>query len=257
MEFAEHKEYTFWDSIKNIDWKTSAKTDSLQVKKYEEERDLNVLFILDNSESMSFWSDKITKKDILEEIFYSLSFSALQNNDNIWAFIYNNDNSYFVPHKKSKSNIFKILQKLDEKMPWETTTLSNKNKHCKTEKIFEELVLKNIRNNLIFVLTDDTNIKNEKLLKLLSNDNEIIIINIFDYLEKNLELLWSNISLNNNESFINIDINKKNKTFSNIIEKKIKNFELFLTKNKVWYIEVDSKSDIYKNLLLYFNKIKY
>jgi uncharacterized protein (DUF58 family) len=55
----------------------------MYIKKFDEERDLNVLFLLDNSESMSFGTKTETKKDLLEEIFYSLSFSAFQNNDNI------------------------------------------------------------------------------------------------------------------------------------------------------------------------------
>ena len=114
IDFAEHKEYTFWDSIKDIDWKASAKTGELFVKKYEEDRDLNVLFLIDVSSSMEFWSKEKTKRETQEEIFYSLAFSALQNDDNVWWFIYDDDILEFVPMGKGSKNIFRILDLIEK-----------------------------------------------------------------------------------------------------------------------------------------------
>jgi len=116
IDFEEHREYNFWDSIKNIDWKASSRWNTIQVKKYEEEKDLNILFLLDNSESMHFWSSNKTKKQNLEEIFYWLAISAYNNNDNIWAIIFDEQNIEFLENKKSKDNIFRIIEKLDNNL---------------------------------------------------------------------------------------------------------------------------------------------
>jgi uncharacterized protein (DUF58 family) len=115
MEFSEHKEYFFWDHIKNIDWKASGRSNQLVVKKYEEERDLNVLFILDNTKSMDFWSMDKTKKELLEEVFYSLALSAYNNNDNIWGIIFDENKIEFVDYKKNISNIYRMLEILEQK----------------------------------------------------------------------------------------------------------------------------------------------
>lgn len=256
MEFAEHKQYIFWDSLRDIDWKIYSKTDKLYVKKYEEERDLNVLFALDNTKSMEFWSQDYTKKDILQEVFYSLAMSAFLNNDNVWALIFDENNIDFIEHKKSKENIFKIFQKLESvnNAKWWNT----ENKITKIENLLNQLYKRNIKNNLIFVLTDDTEIKNEKILKLVWKENELVYINILDDFEYNLPNLWWNISFLLGNNFLNIDLSneKKIQEYRKKINYKFKYLNELFRKNKVWYIKLTTNSDIFKDLLLYFYKIK-
>lgn len=253
MEFSEHREYIFWDHVKDIDWKASNKTNQMYVKKYEEERDLNVLFVLDNSESMKFWSQDKTKKWLLEEVFYSLSLSAYYNNDNIWWIIYDWKDFNFISNKKSKNNIYKILNLLEinNKLILDTYNTN------KANNILKDLVKKWIKNNLIFILTDNIFNIDEKLLRLVSNKNELIFINIFDYFENNLTKLWWNISLNLWSRYLNIDLNNKNKVnkYVKIREKEIREIKLIFEKNKVWYINLDTKSDIFKELIWYFSKV--
>jgi len=78
MEFAEHREYNFWDNVRDIDWKASAKTDVMQVKKYEQEKDLNVLFVLDNSSFNAILKyRKDQKRFTWRNIFHSSNVSLL------------------------------------------------------------------------------------------------------------------------------------------------------------------------------------
>lgn len=261
MEFSEHREYNFWDSIKTIDWKASSKIWEMFIKKYEEERDLNVLFFLDDTESMSFWSHNITKKDLLIDIFYSLSLSAYYNNDNIWGAIYDETWIEFINYKKSRNNIYKIINILDN-------NISKRNKHFywknilewdnKINNIFKYLISRKIDNNLIFLLTDSTKKIDEKLLKLASEKNDIIIINIFDYFENNLsDLIWD-LVINEWNNLLNINLSNKKELdkYKKNRKNKLEYFKESIEKNKVWYIKVDTKSDVFKELLLYFSKIK-
>lgn len=251
MEFAEHREYVFWDSVKDIDWKTSARTWDIFIKKYEEERDLNVLFLLDISKTMDFWTWEKTKKDLQEEVFYSLAFSALQNNDSVSAFIYDDEILDFIPSSKWVSNIFRILDSMEKNK-------SNSEKNKNTLKIFHHIDKINIKKNLIFVLTDDTNFQEEKILKIVWAENEVILINIFDYFENNLMDFNWNISLSWWKNFLNIDLFEKEKieNFRELRKEKLKNLEQKLKKSKIWYIQIDDKKNIYKELVWYFTKIK-
>jgi uncharacterized protein (DUF58 family) len=83
MEFDEHKQYNPGDSVRDIDWKASSKTGELYVKKYEQDKDLKVLFVLDTDETMQFGSQNKTKLETLTETFYALALSAYYNNDSV------------------------------------------------------------------------------------------------------------------------------------------------------------------------------
>lgn len=252
MEFYEHSEYHFWNQLKDIDWKASGKTDNMFVKKYEEERDLNVLFILDNTLSMQFWTQDKTKKETLEEVFYSLSLSAYYNNDNIWWIIFDEKKIDFIDYKKSKNNIYKILDVLEGKS-------NNKYREFnKFNEIFKYLINRNIKDNLIFILTDEVEKIDEKLLRLISNNNEIVVVNIFDDFENNLTNLPFDLSLNLWRQFLNIDLRNKQKVeeYKKSRKNNITYINELLNKNKAWYIDIDNKSDIGQKLIEYFSKIK-
>ncbi len=250
IEFTEHKEYNFWDSIKDIDWKVSAKSWNIYSKKYEEERDLDVLFFIDISKSMDFWITDKTKKDIQEEIFYSLAFSAIQNNDSVWAFIYDTKILEYIPNSKWITNIFKIIENIEKyrkNSSWEKNTI----------KLIEYINKININKNLIFILTDDTNFNDEKVLKIFWTKNEVILINIFDYFENNLIDENVNITLKSWNSFLNINLDnhKKIQNFRKLRKEKIKFLEKSLNKSNIWYINIDNTKNIYKELVWYFSKI--
>ena len=100
INFSEHKEYVFWDPVKTIDWKTSSKTDKIYSKIFEEEKELKVLFLIDLNPSIFWKIAKQTKKEILEEVFYSLAFSSYKNSDSFWILFYWSEKQEFIPYKK-------------------------------------------------------------------------------------------------------------------------------------------------------------
>ena len=262
MEFAEHREYNFWDNVRDIDWKASAKTDVMQVKKYEQEKDLNVLFVLDNSNSMQFWSIEKTKKDLLEEIFFTLSMSAYYSNDNVWALIFDEKKSEFIEYKKSKNNIYKIVEELS---PHSVSPKGREVAQNNLNKILKNIIDRKTKNNLIFVITDKTEGFDIKDLKLIWEQNDLVLINIFDYLENfphpnplpwgRGDLFW-NISINFWKEFLNIDLSDKNKIFEfqEYRKKKLEKLKYNLEKNNIWYLQFETTQDIYKELFKFFNK---
>ncbi len=285
MEFLEHSKYNLWDEAKDIDWKASSKTGELYMKKYEVEKDLNVLFVLDTSETMRFGSENKIKLETLTETFYVLALSAYYNNDNIWAIIYKEDNLEFIDYKKSKNNIYRILEKISPPLTPPLTGEGNRKKTLPPERGeleggLSEIKKRKIKNNLIFILTDKQDFDLKKL-RFLSENNDIVLINIFDRFENELisppltppltgegnkkktlppEMggLEGGLSINLWKDFLNINLwdNKKQEEFRKLRKNKIKKIKYDLEKNNIWYIFLDNKSDILKELVLYFNKIK-
>ena len=241
MEFDEHKNYNSGDNIRDIDWKASSKTWELFVKKYEQEKDLKILFVLDTSETMNFGSEDKTKKETLIETFYTLALSAYYNNDNVWAIIYNENNLEFLDYKKSKNNIYRILEKIEMNLGWIQGSP------------LQEIKKRKIKNNLIFILTDSWDFDFKKI-KFLSQNNDIIVINIFDKFENELDLESGNISLNLWNKFLNIDLADKEKKeeFKKLRRDKIEKTKYDLRINNIWYIFLYNKSDIVKELIKYF-----
>ena len=250
MDFVKHKEYNHSDPIKNIDWKTAWKWDKIQSKVFEDERDLKVLFLIDISKSMGFWFTKKTKKDLLEEIFYSIALSASLGWDSIGALLYSWEKKIFLDYEKWFSNIFRVINELNNK-----NTFSENNKN-KTNEALNYLQKRNIKNNLIFILTDDTDILENRNLKLLSITNEIIFFNIFDYFENNLTNANSTITLQNWDNFLNISLNDFNKIekYKNIRQEKINLLDNYLKRNKISYKAFDTDSDTFRQLYLFFSK---
>ena len=250
INFFEHREYVFWEPVKNIDWKASSKAQKIYSKIFEEEKELNVLFLIDTNSSMLFGSSQKSKKDLLEEVFYALAFSSYKNSDNFWVFLFDWINDIKLPYKKDFWNIFKTIKILEN---IENTWKIEKNR-LKIQ--LEKLKKLNIKDNLIFILSDYIFDENDKNLSILSLGNEIIYVNIFDVLENNLNDFWNEISLNSWTKFLEISQNsKKIEKFNLLRKQKIKNFENILKKNNIWYIFLDTEKDVFKDLYHYFSKI--
>ena len=250
INFAEHREYIFWDSVKNIDWKASSKSEKIFVKKFEEEKEIDVLFLIDTNSSMLFSSWNKSKLDILEEVFYTLSFSAYKNLNNFWVLFFWGENSDFLPYKKDFWNILKTIEAL------ENIKISDKIIENRLENIFSFLAKHKTKNKLIFVLSDAVLEEENKDLKILWIANQIIFINIFDYLENKLDKIPENLDLSYNKDFLNISLkSKKIEEFNELRAKKLEKFSHILQKNNIWYVYLDTKKDVFKEMVSYFNKI--
>lgn len=112
MAFSEVREYQFGDDIRNIDWNVTARYNKPFIKIYEEERELTVMLLIDVSGSREFGSMDKLKKNIITEISAILAFSAIQNNDKIGVIFFSDKIEKFIPPKKGRSHILRIISEL-------------------------------------------------------------------------------------------------------------------------------------------------
>jgi len=122
MEFSEVREYNFGDDIRNIDWNVTARFGHPYIKIFEEERELTVILLIDLSGSLSFGSVDKTKQQIAAELSAILAFSALKNNDKVGLFLFSDKIEKFIPPRKGRKHVLRIIRELLSFKPEGRTT---------------------------------------------------------------------------------------------------------------------------------------
>src|ERR1041385_1004727 len=112
MAFSEVREYQFGDDIRTIDWNVSARFNHPFVKIFEEERELTVMLVVDVSGSGEFGTVEQMKKEIAIELCAILAFSAIQNNDKVGIILFSDVVEKFIPPKKGRKHILRIIREL-------------------------------------------------------------------------------------------------------------------------------------------------
>jgi len=112
MAFSEVREYTPGDDVRTIDWNVTARLRTPYVKVFEEERELSVMILVDVSASGKFGTQKQLKQDLITELCAVIAFSASQNNDKIGVIFFSDKIEKFIPPKKGKSHILRIIREL-------------------------------------------------------------------------------------------------------------------------------------------------
>lgn len=246
LEFSDYRLYDENDDAKYIDFLASAREGKLLIKRFEEERELTVFFLLDLSETMNFWEDK-RKIETLIETFYILAFSANKNNDKIWSIIFNDNWFEFIKPWKWIKNIHKILEIIEKNNIKKIPDFSVN----KLITIFNNLPIKN---SLVFLLTDKIWEIEDKNLKISSLKNDFVYINIFDFIENNLlEDGWIFRFKDKFKTFfINLRDKQKILKYRELRKNKIKDFAKKLNNLKISYLFLDNKTNIFSKLLVFF-----
>ena len=117
MAFSEVREYVQGDEIRTIDWNVTARFNQPYVKVFEEEREMTVMLLVDVSGSEAFGTKGQLKRELITEVCAVLAFSAIQNNDKIGVIFFSDQIEKFIPPKKGKSHILRIIRELIEFKP--------------------------------------------------------------------------------------------------------------------------------------------
>ena len=179
MAFSEVREYTPGDDVRTIDWNVTARFSSPYVKVFEEERELNVVLLVDVSASGLFGTLKQTKKDLITELCAVLSFSASTNNDKIGVIFFSDKIEKFIPPKKGKTHILRIIRELVNFEP--TSTKTNISQALK----YLTNVIK--KKSIVFVVSDfiDDNYF-EDAIKIANKKHDIVALEVYDKTEREI-----------------------------------------------------------------------
>lgn len=178
MTFSEVRQYQYGDDVRAIDWNVTARYNEPFVKVFEEERELTMMLMVDISGSESFGTKNQLKRDMVTEIAATLAFSATQNNDKIGLLLFSDQIELFIPPKKGKSHVLRIIRELIEfESKSKKTDLSQALKYLSS-------VLK--KKAIVFLISDFMVKEYEHTLKIASKRHDVTGIRVFDQREESI-----------------------------------------------------------------------
>lgn len=208
MSFSEVREYSYGDDIKAIDWNVTARFNTPYVKIFEEERELTVMLLVDISPSAFFGTANQMKNEMITEICAVLAFSAINNNDKVGVIFFSDKIEKFIPPKKGKAHVLRIIRELIEVGYSERALKEEKTKESVFQQIkslFQasskkeqvatqtdiELALKYFGNVIkkkciAFLLSDFIDDRYEKSLNIVGRKHDLVGIRIYDPREQEL-----------------------------------------------------------------------
>jgi len=178
MTFSEVRQYQYGDDIRAIDWNVTARYNEAHVKVFEEERELTMMLMVDISGSESFGSKNQFKKDIVTEIAATMAFSATQNNDKIGLILFSDQIELYIPPKKGRSHVLRIIRELIEFEP-----KSHKTDIAQALKFLSSTQKKKA---IVFVISDFMSNEYEHPLKIASKKHDITGIRVYDIREQKM-----------------------------------------------------------------------
>jgi uncharacterized protein (DUF58 family) len=176
MAFSEVREYQPGDDIRSIDWNVTARLNHPYVKIFEEERELNVMLLVDVSGSEYFGTQKQLKEEMITELCAVLAFSAIQNNDKIGVIFFTDRIEKFIPPKKGKTHILRIIRELIAIEP----------ESKGTDIAFALRYLTNVirKRSIVFLISDFRDKGFSDALKIANRKHDVVALRIFDRREK-------------------------------------------------------------------------
>jgi uncharacterized protein (DUF58 family) len=249
MSFSEVRDYHYGDDIRNIDWNVTARTGDTHIKVFEEDRELTVMLMIDISRSSFFGSVNQFKSELIAELSAVIAFSAITNNDKVGAILFSDQVEKYIPPKKGKKHILRIIREIIFFDP-----VSNG-----TDLEQALIYLNNIQKKkaIVFVLSDFMTQGYEPALSVASRRHDIIGMHIYDRMEKdipNIGLIEA-IDAETDEEII-ID------TSSSSIRKKLQkwfsdNYDYYnetFNRYRSDHLSINTQDDYVKLLLQFFKK---
>jgi len=178
MTFSEVREYQYGDDIRAIDWNVTARFNHPYVKIFDEERELTVMLVIDVSGSNEFGTKQQLKEDLITEIAAVLAFSAIQNNDKVGVVFFSDHVEKFIPPKKGKSHILRIIRELIDFQPKSQKTNISEGLRFLTNAIKKKCIA--------FMISDFMDKDFEQALRIASRKHDMVAVRIYDHRETEL-----------------------------------------------------------------------
>jgi uncharacterized protein (DUF58 family) len=249
MTFSEVRKYQFGDDIRDIDWNVTAKLNEPHIKIFEEERELTMMLLVDVSKSESFGTRVQQKRDLITELCAVLAFSAIQNNDKVGVIFFTDQIELYIPPKKGKSHILRIIRELIEFKP-----KSNGTDISEALRFLSSVVKKR---SIVFTLSDFQDEAYDKNLKIASNKHDLTAIRIIDPAEEELPNIGL-VQLQNPETGISKWIDTSSKSVRAQYEKDydefVQMFKFNCTHSGTDYLDLRVDRSYTKQLLEFFKR---
>lgn len=249
MTFSEVRQYQFGDDVRNIDWNVTARYNEPFVKVFEEERELTMMLMVDISGSELFGTDEQFKNELVTEIAATLSFSATQNNDKIGLILFSDQVELYIPPKKGRSHVLRIIRELIEFHPQ-----SKKTNIAEALKFLSNVMKKKA---IVFLLSDFIADDYHHTMKIVSGKHDVTGIRVYDRREESIPNLGM-VQMQDEETgelmLVNTSSKKVRRNYEKFYLEKVAYFKESFTKSGAGVIDCRLDESYVKKLLGYFKR---
>ncbi len=251
MSFSEVRNYNYGDDVRNIDWNVTARYNEPFVKIFEEERELTVMLLVDVSKSSIFGSVNQMKNELITEICAVLAFSATNNNDKVGIIFFSSKIELFIPPKKGKKHILRIIRELLNLEPTEQGT-----NLAEALQYFSSVTKKR---SIAFILSDfivpEKNY--EDSLRIAAKRHDITGIHLFDAAEKELPkvgLLRASDPETGKQLWIDTSSKKVRQRYTTFFEENHTYFKTIFNKSGIDTVSLETNKSYVTELIKFFKK---
>lgn len=249
MTFSEVRQYQFGDDVRNIDWNVTARYSEPYVKVFEEERELTMMLMVDVSGSELFGTEQQFKNEVVTEIAATLAFSATQNNDKIGLILFSDKVELYIPPKKGRSHVLRIIRELIEFKP------ESKQTNLAEALKFMQNVMK--KKAIVFVLSDFIVDDYHQTMKIVSGKHDVTGIRIYDKREEEIPNLGM-VQMQDEETgeymLVNTSSKKVRLNYGKFYNEKVAYYKDSFTKSGAGAIDCRVDESYVKKLLGYFKR---
>ncbi len=247
MEFSEVREYQFGDDIRNIDWNVTARFGHPFIKIFEEERELTVMLLIDLSGSLIFGSVEKTKQQVAAEISAILAFSAMKNNDKVGMILFTDKIEKFVPPRKGKTHVLRIIREVLSFEPTGKTT------NIKGALEYLNNAIK--KRSIVFLLSDFMDDGYSRILRIIGKKHDLVGIVLSDEREDTLPKIGL-VKLSDTETgqqrWIDTSDSRVQRQLRKIKTEKLEKRKALFVTSRLDSIEVQTGQDYVKPLVQFF-----
>lgn len=249
MTFSEVRQYYYGDDVRNIDWNVTARYNEPFVKVFEEERELTMMLMVDVSGSELFGTTEQFKNEVVTEIAATLAFSATQNNDKIGLILFSDQVELYIPPKKGRSHVLRIIRELIEFQPE-----SKKTNLAEALKFLSNVMKKKA---IVFILSDFIVDDYEHTMKIVSGKHDVTGIRVYDRREESVPNLGV-VQMEDEETgelmLVNTASKKVRRNYEKFHREKVSYFKDCFSRSGAGTIDCRVDESYVKKLLGYFKQ---
>ena len=249
MSFSEVRGYQYGDDVRNIDWNVTARSGEPYVKVFEEERELTVMLLVDISKSSFFGTVKQPKNELITEICAVLAFSAAQNNDKVGLLLFSDRVEKFLPPKKGRGHILRIIRELLDTRPEGSGTDIGM-----ALTYFTNMVKKR---SICFLLSDYLATDYERPLRLAARRHDVVGLHLYDPRERELPavgLLRAKDAETGKTQWIDTDSARVRDRYAGWYNENMDYFASAFRQSGADTLSVETTEDYVKELLRFFKR---
>ncbi len=249
MTFSEVRQYQFGDDVRNIDWNVTARYSEPFVKVFEEERELTMMLMVDVSGSELFGTQEQFKNEVVTEIAATLAFSATQNNDKIGLILFSDKVELYIPPKKGRSHVLRIIRELIEFQPE-----SKQTNIAEALKFMQNVMKKKV---IAFILSDFIADDYHQTMKIVAGKHDVTGIRVYDKREEDIPNLGM-VQMQDEETgelmLVNTSSKKVRLNYGKFYKEKVDYYKDSFTKAGAGAIDCRVDESYVKKLLGYFKR---